>query len=102
MLSVSVSSFERRLFCLAMAKLGDYLSLYGVLVIRRVAVWFPLCLLVSRGFLYEPGGSSYPARRLIWNFSGSPTNCRNIPAGNPKESVGQKATCFLPHAAVTV
>ena len=35
MLSFSVSSFERRLFRLAMAKLGDYLSLYGVLVIRR-------------------------------------------------------------------
>lgn len=36
-----VSALEHRLFRLAMAKLGDYLSLYGVLVIRRMAVWFP-------------------------------------------------------------
>lgn len=41
MLSFSVSSFERRLFLLAIAKLGDYLSLYGVLVIGRVVMWFP-------------------------------------------------------------
>ncbi len=46
MLSFSVSSFERRLFRLAMAKLGDYLSLYGVLVIRRVVMWFP-CVFIG-------------------------------------------------------
>ena len=35
MLSFSVSSFERRLFLLAMAKLGDYLSPYWVSVLHR-------------------------------------------------------------------
>ena len=42
MLSFSVSSFERRLFRLVLAKFDDYLSLYGVLGIRRVVMWFPL------------------------------------------------------------
>ena len=46
MLSFSVSSFERRLFLLAIAKLGDYLSLYGVLVIGRVVMWFP-CVFIG-------------------------------------------------------
>ena len=42
MLSFSVSSFEHRLFRLVLAKFDDYLSLYGVLGIRRVVIWFPL------------------------------------------------------------
>ena len=42
MLSFSVSSFERRLFLLAIAKLGDYLSPYWGLVVRPVLAWFPL------------------------------------------------------------
>lgn len=42
MLSFSVSSFERRLFRLAMAKLGDYLSLYGAPGMRRAVMWFSL------------------------------------------------------------
>jgi len=42
MLSFSVSSFERRLFLLAIAKLGDYLSLYGAPGMRRAVIWFSL------------------------------------------------------------
>ena len=37
-----VSSFEPRLFFLALAKLGDYLSLYEAPGMRRAAMWFPL------------------------------------------------------------
>ena len=36
-----VSSFEPRLFFLALAKLGDYLSLYGAPGVRRAVMWFP-------------------------------------------------------------
>lgn len=42
MLSFSVSSFEHRLFFLALAKLGDYLSLYGAPGMRRAVMWFSL------------------------------------------------------------
>ena len=35
-----VSSFEYRLFFLALAKLGDYLSLYGAPGMRRAMMWF--------------------------------------------------------------
>ena len=42
MLSFSVSSFECCLFRLALTKFDDYLSLYGVLGIRRVVIWFSL------------------------------------------------------------
>lgn len=41
MLSSPVSSFERRLFWLAPAKFDNYVSLCGVLVMRRAVMWFP-------------------------------------------------------------
>ena len=103
MLSFSVSSFERRLFRLVLAKFDDYLSLYGALVIRRVGVWFSLVFIgipwVFCMSLKEV--AALPADRC-GIFLGTAAGCCNNSENNPKENVGQKATCFPPHACVTI
>ena len=53
-----VSSFEPRLFFLALAKLGDYLSLYGAPgsdVVSPCIYWYPV------GFLHALEGGVYAA-----------------------------------------
>lgn len=110
MLSFSVSSFERRLFLLAIAKLGDYLSLYGVSVLHRserrgvprVGGLPGGIMLIVRGCPSVSVEARSPPSTWFEFFLGAPAEGRNSPAANPKESVGRKATCFPPHACITI
>ena len=61
-----VSSFEYRLFFLALAKLGDYLSLYGAPGTRRAVMWFPL---VSIGIPWVFACTRGRCLRRIWTDS---------------------------------
>ena len=45
----------------------------------------------SVGFVHEPEGGGYPARRPIWNFLGTAAEGRNIPADNPKRKRGAES-----------
>ena len=56
-----VSSFERRLFFLALAKLGDYLSLYGAPGMRRAMMWFSPVFIGIPWVLSAPEGCVYAA-----------------------------------------
>lgn len=56
-----VSSFEQRLFFLALAKFGDYLSLYGAPGMRRAVIWFPRVFIGIPWVLRAPGGGAYAA-----------------------------------------
>lgn len=73
-----VSSFEQRLFFLALAKLGDYLSLYGAPGMRRAAMWFPLVSIGSRGFCVHPGEVPTPHMDLFGFFRFHPPDAVTI------------------------
>ena len=92
MLSFPVSSFECCLFRLVLAKFDDYLSLYGVLGIRRVVMWFPLVFIgIPWVFCMSLKEAAILSADRYGIFLGSPTNCRNIPADNPKRKRGAES-----------